>query len=214
MTFDELKQLWIKTCLDVGASGDGVNSMWDELVEKYSEPHRTYHTLEHVEAMLQTLREFEARLVSPSTVYTAAFFHDAIYDVMSTTNEKDSAEMAVVFLNQNSVPMSVSTTVESLILATAAHFDPTETTDSDWFLDADLAILGSEPERYAWYVSAIRDEYAIIPDDQFRAGRQRFLETTLKAKTLFRTCELRDRFEERARSNLKNELDNLIAEAN
>lgn len=214
MVTDSLYKLWTKNCLDLGVSDDGVKSMWEQLVQQYSESYRQYHTLEHIDAMVQALLEFEARLVAPHSVYAAIFFHDAVYDASSKTNEADSAAMAAAFLSQHAVEVTITETVESLILATASHLDEVAVPDADWFLDADLAILGSEPDRYAWYVSAIRHEYSVFSDDQFRAGRKRFLETVMEAETLFRTTELRNRFEARARSNLKSELDTLTAGTN
>ncbi len=44
----------------VGASGDPV-PLYSELVTRYSEPQRTYHTLAHVE---QCLREFDRERVN------------------------------------------------------------------------------------------------------------------------------------------------------
>lgn len=214
MTNDELNKRWTRTCSNLEVAGDGVDSMWQQLVERYSEPHRKYHTLDHLLAMSRTLSEFENKLVSPDAVYAAIFFHDAIYDASSTTNEEDSAEMAKRFLTEHAVASSVVDTVESLILATAAHLNETSVADADWFLDTDLAILAAEPDSYGRYVQAIRQEYASVPDDMFRTGRGRFLETILAAERIFRTNELRNRFEQRARSNLQNELDALRADDN
>jgi len=182
------------------------HTKWTELVKRYSEPHRRYHTLDHLSAMCRTLSEFEGKFYAPDTVYLAVFFHDAIYDSSSTSNEKDSAELATSFLTDNNVAGSVIRTVEQLILATAAHLQETAALDAEWFLDADLAILAAEPDVYNEYVLAIRQEYSEFSDEAFRAGRMRFLETILDAPYLFRTDVLRDRFETSARTNLKNEL--------
>lgn len=209
MTNDDLYELWDKTCKELSVSDGGKQSMWHQLVARYTETHRRYHTLNHLEAMCRTLHEFEERLESPSAVYTAAFFHDAIYDSSSKTNEADSARLAKQFLSEYGVENPVAETVEALILATAAHMEETTVPDADWFLDADLVILGADPESYCRYVLAIRQEYASILDNDFRAGRRRFLESILGAESLFRTDELKNRFEARARSNLQAELDEL-----
>lgn len=209
MTNDDLHELWNKACSELRVLDEGQQSMWSLLVARYSEPHRRYHTLEHVGAMCGTLHKFEDQLQSPVAVYIAAFFHDAIYDASSKTNEVDSAVLAKQFLSEHGVESSIIETVEALILATAAHMKETTVRDADWFLDADLAILGADRDQYDRYVLAIRHEYASIPDADFRAGRQRFLETILEAGSLFRTDELKNRFEVRARSNLQAELNRL-----
>ena len=206
MKHDHLHEKWVQTCRAMKIADASSHTKWAELVKRYSEPHRRYHTLDHLSAMCRTLSEFEGKFYAPDTVYLAVFFHDTIYDSSSTSNEKDSAELATSFLTDNNVAGSVIRTVEQLILATAAHLQETAASDAEWFLDADLAILAAEPDVYNEYVLAIRQEYSEFSDEAFRAGRMRFLETILDAPYLFRTGVLRDRFETSARANLKNEL--------
>ena len=206
MKHDHLHEKWVQTCRAMKIEDSISHTKWAELVRRYSEPHRRYHTLDHLRAMFRTLSEFEGNLDAPDTVYLALFFHDAISDSFSTSNEKDSADLATKFLTDNNVAGSVIQAVEQLILATAAHLQETAALDAEWFLDADLAILAAEPSTYNEYVLAIRQEYSEFSDEAFRAGRMRFLETILDAPYLFRTDVLHDRFEMSARANLQNEL--------
>lgn len=209
MESDDLHEKWIWTCRALKISAASSHTKWAELVKRYSEPHRRYHTLDHLRAMCLTLLEYEGKFVAPDTVYLAVFFHDAIYDSASTTNEKGSAELATSFLTDNNVMPAVIRTVEQLILATAAHLRETSVLDAEWFLDADLAILAAEPDAYSDYVLAVRQEYSQFSDEAFRAGRMQFLETILDAPFLYRTDILRERFEVPARKNLQNELSQL-----
>jgi predicted metal-dependent HD superfamily phosphohydrolase len=209
MESDDIHEKWVQTCRAMNISDCSSQTRWEELVKRYSEPHRRYHTLNHLRAMCRTLSEFEGEFAAPDTVYLAVFFHDAIYDASSTTNEQDSAELATSFLAANNVTGSVVRAVEQLILATAAHLQETTAEDAEWFLDADLAILAAEPGIYSQYVLAIRQEYSDFSDATFRAGRLQFLETILDAAFLYRTDVLRDRFETPARTNLQNELTQL-----
>lgn len=202
----DLRQKWIQTCRATNISDNSADTTWTELVRRYSESHRRYHTLDHLRAMYQTLSEFEARFAAPESVYLAVFFHDVIYDSSSTTNEVDSAKLTASFLSENNVTPIIIRTVEQLILATAAHSKETTVSDAEWFLDADLAILAAEPEIYNKYVQAIREEYSQFSDAEFRSGRQRFLKSILDAPILYRTTILRERFEVSARINLQNEL--------
>lgn len=206
MESDDLRQKWIQTCRATNIPDDRARTMWTELVRRYSESRRRYHTLDHLRAMCQTLSEFEEEFAAPESVYLAVFFHDVIYDSSSTTNEKDSDNLATSFLTENNVTTKIIQTVEQLILATAAHSQKTTVSDAEWFLDADLAILAAEPEIYNKYVLAIREEYSQFSDTEFRSGRQRFLRSILETPILYRSTILRERFETAARINLRNEL--------
>lgn len=61
-----------------------------ELTNRHLEPHRHYHALPHVAAMLAAGRAFPLDDVQTMAVW----FHDAIYDPRSSTNEEDSAVLA------------------------------------------------------------------------------------------------------------------------
>jgi predicted metal-dependent HD superfamily phosphohydrolase len=209
MEIDDIHEKWVQTCRAMKISDGKSHTTWKELVSRYSEPHRRYHTLDHLWAMCRTLSEFEEKLAAPDAVYLAVFFHDAIYDSSSTTNEQDSAELATSFLTENNVASSVIRAVEQLILATAEHLQETTALDAEWFLDADLAILAAERDSYHQYVLAIRQEYSDFSDATFCAGRLRFLEMILNAPHLYRTIVLRERFEASARANLQNEFAHL-----
>ena len=72
-----------------------------------------------------------------------------------------------------------------------------------------LSILAAAPERYERYIVQVRQEYACFDDEQFRAGRSKFLQS-LATKTLFKT----DRFksaEAAAKSNVEKELQLLMS---
>ena len=49
----------------------------------------------------------------------------------------------------------------------------TSTIDTAVLLDADLAVLGSEPASYQAYVAGVRSEYAHVSPDDWRTGRTR-----------------------------------------
>jgi predicted metal-dependent HD superfamily phosphohydrolase len=81
--------------------------------------------------------------------------------------------------------------------------------DGPWFLDFDLAILGSRPEIYRTYSQAIRREYRWVPKLLYRRGRRQVLESFLQRELLFFTEAMRTRLEDQARANLAEELASL-----
>jgi len=75
-------------------------------------------------------------------------------------------------------------------------------------LDADLAILGSSPKVYQEYLQKIRLEYRSIPEEQYKKGRIKFLETMLAKKKIFYSPTFFHQYEQSAKVNLTNELYN------
>ena len=76
-----------------GASA-GPGSLFDALVARYGEPHRAYHNLTHIEECFRTLDLVAHRAERLGEIEMALWFHDAIYDTRSHTNEADSAAWA------------------------------------------------------------------------------------------------------------------------
>jgi predicted metal-dependent HD superfamily phosphohydrolase len=100
-------------------------------------------------------------------------------------------------------------TVHHFIIATARHLPRTTHPDELWFLDMDLAILGSEPPAYNRYARAIRREYQMFQDEVYRVGRQRVLEGLLARPHIYQTAYCMVRLEEQARQNIWHELQTL-----
>jgi predicted metal-dependent HD superfamily phosphohydrolase len=52
------------------------------------------------------------------------------------------------------------------------------------------------------YEHAVAEEYAFIPRLSYQLGRGRFLASLLAAPSIYRTAHFRERYEERARSQI------------
>ena len=96
----------------------------------------------------------------------------------------------------------------AMILATKQHL-PSEDSDTNYLLDADLAILGKNPEDYQKYSNQIREEYTIYADFMYNSGRKKALQYFLEMEAIYKTEHFFKKYEEQARINIKNELDNL-----
>ena len=81
--------------------------------------------------------------------------------------------------------------------------------DTAVLLDADLAVLGSDPASYQAYVAGVRSEYAHVSADDWRTGRTQVLRSFLDRPALFATPTGRARWEARARANLAAEVASL-----
>ncbi len=140
----------------------------------------------------------------------AVWFHDAVYDYRSSENEARSAELAWQFLVHTALSPERQARVAYLIECTAHHTAAhAPAPDLDFFLDADLQILGAAETDYAEYARQIRQEYRLIPDFLYRRGRRKVLEQLLNTPQLYRTPEFRARLDAAARRNLRLELDGL-----
>ncbi len=167
------------------------------LVARYGEPHRHYHTWSHVLACLDA-RERIAPF-APIEVDVALWFHDVIYDPRAHDNEERSAALMLEELGDSAKP------AVPLVLATK-HSAVPDTEEARIVVDADLSILGADVETFDTYEQAVRQEYAFVPDDAFRAGRAHVLRSFLDRPTIFSTPAGRDLWEGHARENLTRSL--------
>ena len=192
---------WARAWRGASAAGDGA-TLRDELLAHYAQPHRHYHTRQH---LAECLRLFEACFMLASdaaAVELALWFHDAVHDVPGQRNEDRSAEWARAALGAAQARAGVPEAVHSLVLCTR-HEAPPATPDECLLADIDLAILGADPERFSEYERQIRREYADVPEALFRDKRREILSGFLERPAIYRTAALRDRFEAAARRNLQ-----------
>jgi predicted metal-dependent HD superfamily phosphohydrolase len=82
----------------------------------------------------------------------------------------------------------------------------THASDLLYFLDFDMAILGAPWEEYATYLANIRKEYRWYPDMLYYPGRKSFLKQTLEKEHFYHTEVFRKELEERARENMRREV--------
>ena len=190
----------------VALAGPHARHIGAELDKRYAEPHRRYHTREHLTAVLDLVDELAGHAAAPDAVRLAAWFHDAVYDPERADNEERSARLAARMLADTDLPPGTVEQVVRLVELTASHAPEDDDPDGQVLCDADLAILGADPEKYAAYAAAVREEYAFVPDEVFKAGRAQVLNSLLALPKLFHTPQARERYEERARGNIQTEL--------
>ncbi|SCX39114.1 Predicted metal-dependent phosphohydrolase, HD superfamily [Klenkia marina] len=184
---------------------------WAALVDAWSEPHRRYHDLAHLAAVLGLVGELAAHAADPAAVALAAWYHDVAYDPTATDNEEVSAQRALAGL-RGLVPDERLAEVARLVRLTAGHAPVDDDTDGAVLCDADLAVLAAPPQAYAGYASAVREEYGHLDDEVFTAGRIAVLESLLDLPRLYRTPTAQP-WEAPARANLEAELSLLRARA-
>ncbi|MGV3625815.1 MAG: hypothetical protein ACO1OB_33700 [Archangium sp.] len=172
-------------------------------------PPRAYHSWVHVQEVLGHMAAVPGWL-RPREVALAAVFHDAVYVAGRSDNESKSAQLAAEAITTFG-PTGVDIEfVRALIELTARHGKLERTSlddDSRHFLDCDMAILGSTPERFDAYDAAIAAEYAHVPRLIYRFNRRRFLSRLLESPRIFLSDFFHARLDAAARANLRRALD-------
>ncbi|WP_328340277.1 hypothetical protein OG873_18430 [Streptomyces violaceus] len=181
----------------------------DNLLTRWQEPQRRYHTVEHLTAVLDRIDVLERHAHDPDVVRLAAWFHDAVYLPDRSENEERSARLAERALAEAGVPAAKTAEVARLVRLTVTHDPADDDPDGQVLCDADLAILASPPSAYAAYTTAVREEYHFVPNDAFRTGRATILRQLLALPRLFRTPHGTAKWEATARYNLTAELEML-----
>jgi predicted metal-dependent HD superfamily phosphohydrolase len=184
-----------------------------DLIERWSEPQRHYHTTAHLERMLSVVDEGAGEADDITAVRLATWFHDVVYDPRRTDNEILSAQLAATMLAALDVEKERVAEVVRLIWLTTNHHVEADDHDGALLCDADLAILASSPEAYAAYSLAVRAEYQHVRDDAFRAGRIAVLTKILDLPQIYRLPAHVAAWEARARANVTAEISALRVSA-
>ena len=200
---DLLRRQWHALLSNWAVDSALADRTFEEVREHYGELGRFYHTLDHVQNVLQTVEGVGSYARNLNAVKLATWLHDVIYDSRASDNEEQSAAYAERLCEQLSIPEG--TRVAFLIRKTKTH-DADGDADAQVLIDADLAILGASESDYWIYAEQIRREYSWVPEREYWSGRRRVLQSFLEKLRIFHLlCHL----EEPARCNVTAEIDRL-----
>jgi predicted metal-dependent HD superfamily phosphohydrolase len=182
------------------------NTMWEEVVASYTGKDRHYHTMAHLQNFYAQLQKCRSLTKDHDILFMAMVYHDVIYNSVDHKDEERSADLAVERLKSIGYPTASIAKCRELILATKAHAASPDS-DTNYFNDADMSILGLERPVYQQYVKDVRLEYGNTP--QFDAGRKRVLQYFLGMDRIFKTDFFYKIYEAPARANVAWELSQL-----
>lgn len=200
---------YLDGCVERLGGGPGEDA-FEALRTAYTEPGRQYHTAHHVNACLRLLAAYRHLAERPDEVAVALCFHDAVYDTRRSDNEARSAEWATRWLAARGAHAAVTERVRRLVLATRHDARPIGA-DEALLVDLDLSVLGRSARTFARYDAGIRREYAWVPAAEYARSRAEVLRGFLARDRIFVTAPLFDRFEARARANLRAAMARLAA---
>jgi predicted metal-dependent HD superfamily phosphohydrolase len=199
----ELESYWVAALSALGVPAAGAEEQFAGIVAAHSGEERAYHNLNHLNNMRLFLEGYADQLERPAEVALVVLYHDYVYDSTTKDNEEQSAAVAREQLTALGVAKESVDFISDLIISTKKHTPERPGSDNEFLLDADLSILGTEPEAYIEYSDAIREEYSWVPEDDYKAGRAAVLESFLEREAIFIRPEVRESLETQARHNLK-----------
>ncbi len=190
----------------------GQQDLAQDLLRRYSEPHRHYHTVGHLAQVLAAVDQFKVRSSDLFFVRLAAWFHDAVYQLKGAeiSNEEASARLANRELSRRGFEQEELNEVSRLVRLTETHQPGPKDRSGELLCDADLAILGAEPEAYERYRRQVRAEFADVSDRDFAVGRLAVLKR-FGGSNIYRTTAGR-RLNAAAQDNLEREARELITD--
>ena len=197
---------------------DQVTNRWLRNIKShYKEPQRYYHTISHIQQMLDLFLTFRGTLNNPDAVFLAILFHDVIYNPRAGDNEELSVVEFERFYREITqdkdcrLKLAVNNArVSQYILATKTH-NVSDNADEDMlmFLDFDMSILGAGEVEYVEYSQQIRYEYQHVPLGTYTQRRSEVLQGFLAYPAIFNTDSFKVTHEQTARNNIAREISHL-----
>lgn len=181
----------------------------------YRQPHRAYHTWEHIDTLLEGLERFESLATRPDLVATAVFWHDAVHlpvgaDGKSRVDSQNVRDSVAAFHRHTLLGQEDAAAVHDLVMATADHAHARPDTsryagfvgDFVLFVDLDLSPLAANWDEFAANTRKIQTEAVGVGAAEFAAAQAAMLEGIAKIDPIFRRDETRAEWESAARANL------------
>ena len=200
-----LKDTFIQLVSKYTTNNIVANELWTEIEQNYSNKKRHYHTLQHLNSLLEQLTEAKKEIQNWDAILFTLYYHDIVYNTLKSDNEEKSAALAKTRMTQIAVSTQTIELCYNQILATKSH-QTSSNSDTNYFTDADLAVLGKSWETYATYYKNVRKEYAIYPDFLYNRGRKKVIKHFLAMDRIFKTDFFYYKFETQAKQNLNQEL--------
>jgi predicted metal-dependent HD superfamily phosphohydrolase len=205
---EQLKTQWMELVLKYSENGSLANDLWFEIKNGYTEKNRFYHNLSHIYNLLKYAVTLREKIKNFDNLLFATWYHDIIYKSTKKDNEEKSALLAKKRLELLKIDKETIQIVQKLIISTKKHqVFLNKNNDNAYFLDMDMAILGTNWNIYHNYLKNIRKEYAIFPNFMYKKGRIKVLKHFLERDTLYFTEYFKTRFETQARKNIKKEIE-------
>lgn len=178
------------------------------LMERYGEPHRAYHTLDHIEHCLDKLLLARTEAQNLDSVELAIWFHDVVYHTHkhpkdAPSNEALSAAYARDVIRKARLNEDLQDLVDALVMVTLHRPGGAKTQDEMLLADIDWSPLGWNWEQFVENGKQIRHEYGQYSDADFKAGRLSALQWMRNRDSQFYLPRFKHKYEEAAKRNIE-----------
>jgi predicted metal-dependent HD superfamily phosphohydrolase len=198
--------LWNRCFAD--GEGEGPAKIYADLVRRYSESHRRYHTCDHVAHCLKQFDLAADLMDNSDAVEMGIWFHDAIYKPGAADNELQSAQLFEKITDHEE--SSLKQCVYDLIMVTK-HPEYPKCLDEKFMVDIDLSSFALPWAAFIQDSEAVREEFDQLSDASFFAGHLKFLNSLVGRSTFFFTDFFQTRYEAIARQNIARYMKDLHA---
>lgn len=190
----------------------------ETLIHQYGEPHRKFHTMEHLSYLFKRLKEFaddhelersDLKIeLDHELMFWCITLHDLIYVPGAADNESKSAEIAKDYLALHGYEQADM--VSEIILATKDHklVEYPESATKLGFhkqlmIDLDLSGIASSPEEWGRTSGEIRDEFVpVVGLEAYEKGRPAWCKSVLDRPRIYGLEYFHQKCEAQARVNL------------
>jgi len=209
-SLQRFESLWSRCCSEragdsrTNSSIEGDQSpsaLGAELLERYAESERRYHTIDHIDHCLGEFDRVRDDCGQADAVELAIWFHDAIYNFPAYENEKLSAAFFME-KSEHLLDSQFRQDVAALVIATE-HISAPEDPDQRILVDVDLSSFGLPWDQFAADGKNIRKELHYLTDEEFYQGQIAFMEALLGRDRIFNTAHFFDAYETKARENVE-----------
>lgn len=219
-----LYQEWVRSFWNLGCTKTDLIEKYFKITETfYSSNLRSYHNFSHIKFMIEKIYEqynnMSSELIDLKTnvkiehLIIATFGHDVIYDTYTNDSVSSSADFVNYYLREMELKDEDIKIIVDLIMITDRHNIlyniSIPVIIQQIFIDADNAILGSEPLRYKEYSDGIRFEYSQFPLKDYIKGRKSFIFAISSKENIFCTSYMQRIYQEMAKVNLFREIQEL-----
>ena len=197
--FDRFQSLWQRNLYATAI--DDSEAVYHRLLAGYQEPHRHYHTLDHIRHCLTLFEDCKVLLNEPDALQLAIWFHDVILVSGRRDNEARSAQLYLE-LSDGIQRESLRQLVWRLIMATLHNEDHLDDADSSYMVDIDLSSFGLPWDEFLQDSMNLRIEYQHICDADYYLNQTCFQRSLLARPRFYLSDFFFDRLENQARANL------------
>ncbi len=194
-------------------SGEGKDRIFDELEAHYLEPHRHYHTTDHIMFCLDELDKVSADIkqrgavLQQDAVELSIWFHDVVLEIPGANNEQKSAQLFLE-VSDGRLDNDLRNRVHDAIIATTHKTSP-DVLESQLTVDIDLSGLAQSWPEFFVDSRLVRAEFSHLSDKEFNVGQGKFMKSLLDRASIYSTEYFLGTHEATARKNVAQLIDKL-----